>query len=128
MSYKRMREPSWVTLALWGSGNFCCSSLTGQARNRLSGLIAIPRWYAPGIRSPVAVLRERFPFVAGVHVKESENIAGLRTKRRQRLPVGRKRQTLDAVALLSVHKSAQLLAGFDFPQPGEVVAFLVAVT
>ena len=46
----------------------------------------------------------------------------------QRFPVGRKRQLPDAVALLSVHEAAKLLAGFHVPEPGEVVVLVVVVT
>ncbi len=84
--------------------------------------------HAAGPLPQVAVLGERAPFLAGVHVKEPEEGAALSAERGQGFAVGRKRQAPNAVALPAVPESAHLLAGFHVPQPGEIVLLHVPVT
>src|SRR5262245_55761965 len=73
----------------------------------------------------ITTLRERFPLLAGAHVKEPE-AAVVRTGG-QRIAVRGERQARNAVAP-SVGEAAQLLAGFQVPEAGEIVPLVVVET
>lgn len=57
-------------------------------------------------RPMIVLLRECLEFFAGGYIKEPEKNAGLSAKGGQRFPIGRKRQTPNAIALLSMNESA----------------------